>query len=240
MLRPRRQAGINRGSLDLTAEAVDAGLRAYMVRIYGYMSGALAVTGIIALYAVSSGLYQALTATPLFWLVVLAPLALVFFLSFRINAISTTTAQAVFWAYAALMGLSLGGIFLVYTGESIARTFFITAGTFAGMSIYGYTTRADLTRFGSFLVMGLWGLIIASLVSLFWASSALQFAISVVGVLIFVGLTAYDTQSLKELYFADGTAAESPKAAIIGALRLYLDFLNLFLMLLRLFGRRRD
>ena len=240
MLRPQSQAGIERGSIDLTAETVDAGLRAYMLRIYGYMSGALAITGIVALYAVSSGLYQALASTPLFWLIVLAPLALVFFLSFRINAISNTTAQALFWVYAALMGLSLGGIFLVYTGESIARTFFITAGTFAGMSIYGYTTRADLTRFGSFLIMGLWGLIIASLVSLFWASSALQLAISIIGVVIFVGLTAYDTQSLKELYFTDGAAASSPKAAIIGALRLYLDFLNLFLMLLRLFGQRRD
>lgn len=240
MLLNPSQTDDRQGAIGLAPVTVDAGLRAYMLRVYGYMSGALAVTGVVALYAVSSGLYQAIANTPFFWLVVLAPLALVFFLSFRIDAISTGTAQAVFWAYAALMGLSLGGIFLMYTGESIARTFFIAAGTFAGISIYGYTTKTDLTRFGSFLIMGLWGLIIASLVSLFWASSALQFAISVIGVVVFVGLTAYDTQRLKELYFADGTAAMGTKTAIIGALTLYLDFINLFLMLLRLFGQRRD
>ncbi len=200
MLRPLNRAGIAQGSIDTAAGAVDSGLRAYMLRVYGYMSGALAVTGVVALFAVSSGLYQTLVSTPLFWIVVFAPLALVFFLSFRIDAISTGMAQAVFWAYAALMGLSLGGVFLVYTGESIARTFFIAAGTFSGMSIYGYTTRADLTRFGSFLMMGLWGLIIASVVSVLWGSSALQCGIYVVGVLVFVGLTAYATQSLKELY----------------------------------------
>lgn len=234
------QLGDSRDTSYVPQAALDAGLRAYMLRIYWYMSGALTLTGVVALYGVSSGLYQALAPTPFFWLVLLAPLALVFFLAFRIDAISATTAQAVFWVYAALMGLSLGGIFLVYTGESIARTFFIAAGTFAGTSIVGYTTKSDLTRFGSFLIMGLWGLIIASVVSLFWASSALQFGISVVGVVVFVGLTAYDTQRLKELYFADGSAAANPKAAIMGALTLYLDFINLFLMLLRLFGQRRN
>jgi FtsH-binding integral membrane protein len=192
-------------------EAIDAGLRAYMLRIYNYMASGLALTGIVAWVAANYGFYQAIAGTPLFWLVLLAPLGLVFALSFGIQRMNPGTAQALFWAYSGLMGLSLAGIFLVYTGASIARVFFITGGTFAAMSLYGYTTRTDLTRFGSFLMMGLIGIIIASLVNIFIASSALHFAISVIGVLVFVGLTAYDTQQIKEMYWegdASGTATK--------------------------------
>ncbi len=219
---------------------IDAGLRQYMLSIYNYMAGGLALTGVVAYAAAASGFYQAIAGTILFWVVLLAPLGLVMLLSFRIQNMSLGSAQLTFWAYAALMGLSLAGIFLIYTGASIARVFFITAGTFAAMSIYGYTTRTDLSRFGSFLFMGLIGIIIAGLVNMFIASSALQFAISVVGVLIFTGLTAWDTQSIKEMYFeGDGTAVAGKKA-ILGALRLYLDFINLFMMLMQLLGARRD
>jgi hypothetical protein len=170
----------------------------------------------------------------------LAPLGLVFWLSAGIDRMSAGTAQLLFWVYAGLMGLSLAGIFLVYTGASIARVFFITGGTFAAMSLYGYTTKRDLTQFGSFLMMGLIGIIIASLVNIFIASSALQFAISVIGVLVFVGLTAWDTQQIKEMYVASDDGQLAGKKSIMGALRLYLDFLNLFLMLMQLFGQRRD
>jgi uncharacterized protein len=219
---------------------IDAGLRQYMLSVYNYMAGGLALTGVVAYAAAASGFYQAIAGTILFWVVLLAPLGLVMLLSFRIQSMSLGAAQATFWAYAGLMGLSLAGIFLIYTGASIARVFFITAGTFAAMSIYGYTTRTDLSRFGSFLFMGLIGIIIAGLVNMFIASSALQFAISVIGVLVFTGLTAWDTQSIKEMYFeGDGTAVAGKKA-ILGALRLYLDFINLFMMLMQLLGARRD
>src|SRR5438132_5536468 len=197
---------------------IDAGLRQYMLGIYNYMAGGLALTGIVAYMAATSGLYRAIFGTPLFWIVLLAPLGLVMFLSFRIEKMSLGVAQLSFWVYAALVGLSLAGIFLVYTGASIARVFFITAGTFAAMSLYGYTTRRDLSQFGSFLMMGLIGIIIASLVNMFIASSALQFAISVIGVVVFFGLTAWDTQRIKEMYvdeaYAGGEAASKP--AIMG------------------------
>ena len=220
---------------------IDEGLRSYMLRVYNYMASGLALTGIVA-YAVSSSpeAMHAIFGTPLFWLVVLAPLGLVFFLSARINAIQASTAQALFWVYSALMGVSLASIFVVYTGESIARVFFISAASFAGLSLYGYTTKRDLTGFGSFLMIGLIGIIIAGLVNIFLQSSGLQFAISVIGVLVFAGLTAYDTQSIKEIYFAGDDGAVATKKSVMGALRLYLDFLNLFLMLLQLFGNRRD
>ena len=218
---------------------VDAGLRAYMLRVYNYMAGGLALTGAVAYFGATSGFYSSIAGTPLFWLVLLAPLGLVFFLSFRIDRMSLGAAQLSFWAYAGLVGLSLSGIFLVYTGESIARVFFISAATFGATSLYGYTTQRDLSRFGSFLFMGLIGIVIASLVNLFLASSALQFAISAIGVLVFVGLTAYDTQRVKDIYIAGEDAIISGKKAIMGALALYLDFLNLFLMLLQLFGDRR-
>ena len=218
---------------------VDVGLRQYMLRVYNYMAGGLALTGIVAYFAATSGLYQAIVGTPLYWVVLLAPLGLVLFLSFRIEKMSLGTAQLSFWAYAGLVGLSLAGIFLVYTGASIARVFFITAGTFGSMSLYGYTTKKDLTRFGSFLFMGLIGIVIAGLVNMFIASTALQLTISAIGVIVFVGLTAWDTQRIKAMYVqADGTIAAGKKA-IMGALALYLDFLNLFLMLMQLLGGRR-
>ena len=221
---------------------VDVGLRDYMLRIYNYMASGLALTGIVAYLAASTGLYASLAHTPLIFLVMLAPLGFVLLMSFGIDRMQASTAQALFWVFAAVMGLSLASIFLRFTGESVARVFFITAGTFAAMSFYGYTTRRDLSQFGSFLMMGLIGIIIASIVNIFLASSALQFAISVIGVIVFVGLTAWDTQRIKESYYeyqyADGQTAS--KQAIMGALTLYLDFINLFVMLLQLLGTRRD
>jgi FtsH-binding integral membrane protein len=219
---------------------IDVGLRDYMLRIYNYMASGLALTGIVAYVFAQSGYYAQVAHTPLIWLIMLAPLGLVMWLSYGIGRMQASTAQTLFWAYSGLMGLSLASVFLVFTGESIARVFFITAGTFAAMSFYGYTTRRDLSQFGAFLFMGLIGIIIAGLVNIFLHSSALQFAISVIGVLVFTGLTAYDTQQIKEMYFEydDGTMAS--KKAVMGALRLYLDFINLFMMLLQLVGARRD
>lgn len=218
---------------------IDEGLRVYMLRVYNYMSVALAVTGLVAyLTAQSPTLLNTIYGTPLQWVVMLAPLGMVFFLSARINSMSAGAAQITFWIFSGLMGLALAYIFLVYTGASITRVFFITAGTFAGMSLYGYTTKRDLTGIGSFLIMGLIGLIVAMIVNLFMQSAALHWAISVIGVLIFVGLTAYDTQKIRRMYSeADGSDVATKKS-IMGALTLYLDFLNLFLMLLRLFGNR--
>jgi FtsH-binding integral membrane protein len=219
---------------------IDVGLRQYMLRVYNYMAGGLALTGIVAY--LSQGIYQQyIIGTPLYWVVLLAPLALVMVMSFGIQRMSLSAAQLAFWVYSALMGLWFAGIFLLFTTESIARVFFITAGTFAAMSIYGYTTRTDLSRFGSFLMMGLIGIIIASLVNIFIGSSALQFAISVIGIIVFVGLTAYDTQRIKEMYFEGDGAVVAGKKAIMGALTLYLDFINLFLLLLQFMGvQRRD
>ena len=224
---------------------IDVGLRDYMLRIYNYMASGLALTGIVA-YAAAMGGADSFIAhiyrTPLMWLVVLSPLGFVMVLSYGINRMQAGTAQLLFWLFSAVMGLSMSTIFLVYTGDSIARVFFISAGTFAGTSLYGYTTRRDLSGVGSFMFMGLIGIIIASLVNLFLQSSALQFAISVIGVLVFVGLTAWDTQRIKETYYsyqyADGQTGG--KLAIMGALSLYLDFINLFMFLLQLFGTRRD
>lgn len=228
-----------RTSEGLAKEAVDVGLRRYMLRVYNYMATGLALTGAVAVLAVYSGLYQAIYATPLFWVVLLAPLGLVLLLGFRVQKMSLGAVQVTFWLYAALIGLSLAGIFLVYTSTSIARVFFITGATFAAMSLYGYTTRADLTRFGSFLFMGLTGIIIAGLVNMFLASSALQLAISVIGVIVFVGLTAYDTQRIKDMYVGSDGDVVAGKKAVMGALQLYLDFINLFVLLLQLFGDRR-
>jgi hypothetical protein len=219
---------------------IDVGLRDYMLRIYNYMASALALTGIVAYVFAQSGMYMAIAHTPLIWVVMLAPLGLVMLLSFGINRLSATAAQAIFWIYAGLMGISLASVFLVFTGASVARVFFITAGTFAAMSFYGYTTRRDLSQFGSFLFMGLIGIVIASLVNIFIGSTALQFAISVIGVLVFTGLTAYDTQAIKETYYEGAGHEIATKTAIMGALRLYLDFVNLFMMLIQLLGVRRD
>ena len=219
--------------------AIDQGLRAYMLRVYNYMASGLALTGIVAYLAAESGVYASIAATPLIWLVIFAPLGFVFFLSARIHKMSVSTAQTTFWLFAAVMGLSMASIFLQFTGDSIARVFFITGGTFAAMSLYGYTTKRDLSKWGSFLFMGLIGVIIASVVNLFVGSSALQFAISIIGVLVFVGLTAYDTQQIKEMYSVNDDGSVSGRKAVMGALRLYLDFINLFMMLLQLFGDRR-
>lgn len=226
---------------------IDQGLRSYMLRVYNYMMIALAVTGVAALatysMAVTGGQLTAfgvaIYTSPLKWVVILAPLAMVFFLSFRINSMSVGAAQATFWLYSALVGVSLSTIFLVYTATSITQTFFVTAAAFGALSLYGYTTKRDLSAMGSFLIMGLFGLIIAMLVNFFLQSSAMQFAISVIGVLIFAGLTAWDTQSIKNMY--DHVAHDETmmgRTAIMGALRLYLDFLNLFMFLLQFLGNR--
>jgi len=220
---------------------IDVGLRDYMLRIYNYMASGLALTGIVAyVFAQYLETNRALAHSPVMFLVILAPLGLVMWLSYGINRMQASTAQGLFWLYAGLMGLSMSTIFLVYTETSIARVFFITAGTFAAMSLYGYTTQRDLTQWGSFLFMGLIGIIIASLVNLFLGLQVIQFAISVIGVVVFVGLTAYDTQSIKEMYFENDDAQTAGKKAVMGALRLYLDFINLFMMLMQLLGTRRD
>jgi FtsH-binding integral membrane protein len=221
--------------------AIDAGLRQYMLSIYNYMTIGLAITGVVAfMVAQSPEAMHVIFGTPLKWVVMLAPLGFVFLFSARIHTMSAQTAQMVFWAFAAVMGLSMASIFMVFTGTSIARVFFITASAFGATSLYGYTTKADLTKMGSFMFMGLIGIVLASLVNLFLASSALQFAISVIGVVVFVGLTAYDTQRLKELY-AEGYDQDSlGRIKIMGALTLYLDFINLFTMLMQLFGSSRD
>jgi FtsH-binding integral membrane protein len=220
--------------------AIDVGLRQYMLRVYNFMAAGLALTGLVAYAAVATGFYQQIAGTPLIWLVMLAPIGVVLLLSFRIERMSVGAAQAAFWGYAALMGLSLAGVFLLYTGVSVARVFFISAATFATMSLYGYTTRRDLSQFGSLLFMGLIGIVLASLVNIFIASSALQFAISVIGVLVFTGLTAWDTPRIKEIYLKSDPGDVLAKKALMGALSLYLDFINLFVMLLQLTGQRRD
>jgi uncharacterized protein len=219
---------------------IDVGLRDYMLRVYNYMASGLALTGIVAYVAAFSGFYESIARTPLMWLIILAPLGLVMWMSYGIQRMQASTAQMVFWLFSGLMGLSLASVFLYFTGASVARVFFITAGTFAAMSLYGYTTQRDLSQFGSFLFMGLIGIVIASLVNLFIGSTALQFAISVIGVLVFTGLTAYDTQQIKEMYYAGDGYEVAGKKAIMGALRLYLDFINLFMMLMQLLGTRRD
>jgi FtsH-binding integral membrane protein len=232
--------------------AVDEGLKAYMLRVYNYMTLGLAITGAVALGTFMLAVVtdpatgarslteigQLLYTSPLKWVVIFAPLALVFFLSFRIDRMSVGTAQAVFWTYAALVGLSLSVIFLVFTGQSITRVFFITAASFGALSLYGYTTKRDLSGLGTFLFMGLIGVIIASVVNIWLASSMLQWIVSVVGVLVFAGLTAYDTQQIKEMYYAGDDSATAGRKAVMGALRLYLDFVNMFMMLLHLFGNR--
>ena len=222
------------------AADIDVGLRQYMLKIYNYMTGGLAVTGVVAYVVASSpSLLSAIFGTPLAWVVMLAPLGFVLLFSVRIQKMSPASAQLLYWAFAACMGLSLSTIFIAYTHASVARVFFITAGTFAGMSLYGYTTKRDLAGMGSFMFMGLIGLILASLVNIFLQSSALQFALSVIGVVVFVGLTAWDTQRIKEMYVEGEDAATGTKKAIFGALQLYLDFINLFIMLLQLLGNRR-
>ena len=219
---------------------IDEGLRRYMLRVYNYMTLGLALTGVVA-FAMSNSqtAMQVVFGNQLLaWVVMLAPLAFVLVISFGINKLSTPVVQLLFWAFAGVMGLSLSSIFIVYTGTSIARVFFITASVFAAMSLYGYTTKKDLSGWGTFLFMGLIGIIIASIVNIFLASSMMHFIISIAGVLVFTGLTAYDTQNIKAEYQISDSGEIAEKKAISGALRLYLDFINLFIMLLHLFGSR--
>jgi FtsH-binding integral membrane protein len=236
-----------------TQLAVDEGLRAYMLRVYNYMAGGIFLTGVVAYLTFSAAVVervgpgrrgltefgQLIYTSPLRWLVMLAPIGFVFFLSARIYKMSLAAAQLSFWLFAAVMGISLSSIFLVFTGQSITQVFFVTAAAFGGLSLYGYTTQKDLSGWGSFLIMGVIGIFVAMLVNIFLQSSALQFAISVVGVLVFAGLTAYDTQQIKDGYYqVMGDVTAAGKAAIMGALNLYLDFINMFTMLLSLFGNR--
>jgi FtsH-binding integral membrane protein len=241
------------GTAARTGVVVDEGLRAYMLRVYNYMAAGVALTGVVAYMTWSAAVSsqgptggkaltqfgQLIYLSPLRWVIMLAPLAFVLFLSFRVYKMSVAGAQLAFWLFAGAMGLSLSSIFLVYTGQSISQVFFVTAASFGALSLYGYTTKRDLSGWGSFLIMGLFGIIIAALVNLFLQSSALQFAISVIGVLVFAGLTAYDTQRIKDGYYeVMGNATALTKGAIMGALSLYLDFINMFVMLLQLFGNR--
>ncbi|MEW6629882.1 MAG: Bax inhibitor-1/YccA family protein [Pseudomonadota bacterium] len=219
--------------------AYDEGLRQHMLRVYNYMGLGLVVTGIVA-FAVSStpALYVPIFSSPLKWVVMLAPLAFVMLFSFKMQTMSAASAQAMFWAFCGVMGLSLASVFLVFTGTSIARTFFIAATMFGATSLYGYTTRRDLTQFSSFLVMGLIGVVIASLVNMFLGSTALQFAISVIGIAVFIGLTAWDTQTIKEQYAENFDAESQQKLAVFGAFSLYLNFINIFQLLLNFTGER--
>ena len=240
-----------RGQVGSQAGLYDAGLRAYMLRVYNYMLVGLGLTGVSAWLAANTAFgalfiqqtlvngHIAVGLTGLGLVALFAPLGLVMFLSFRINKMSVSAAQMTFWGYAALMGISVAPVLLIYTGASVAQVFFITAATFGAMSLYGYTTGRDLSGFGSFLFMGLIGIIIASVVNFFVHSSMIQFMISVAGVLIFTGLTAYDTQAIKESYSANMDGTAQGRGAIMGALRLYLDFINLFLLLIQLLGNRR-
>lgn len=236
-----------------SSAAVDTGLRSYMLKVYNLMTCALILTGLVAYFSSQAAVApaadgqlaltafgQAIFMSPLKWVVMLAPLGFVLAISFGLQRMSTTALNACFWAFSGIMGLSIASIFLVYTGESVARVFFITAATFGGMSIYGYTTKKDLMGFGHFLIMGVWGLVIASVVNIFMKSTGLSMVISYIGVLVFTGLIAYDTQKLKAIYYQIGNNAEGlARASIMGALNLYLDFINLFLSLLRIMGDRR-
>ncbi len=241
-LGPNNRFGARAGRMDHSQAydaSIDMGLRKYMLGVYNYMTLGVAITGLMA-YVVSTqpAVMQAIFGTGLAWVVMLAPLAFILVLNFGIHKLSASATQLMFWAFAAVMGVSLSTIFIAYTDASIARVFFITAAAFAGLSLYGYTTKRDLTGWGSFLVMGLIGIIIAMIVNMFLASSALDFAISVIGVLIFAGLTAYDTQRIKSMYYEGDGAEVMTKKSVMGALSLYLDFINMFLMLLHLFGNR--
>ena len=220
----------------------DAGLRRHMLSIYNYMASGVLLTGVVAMLFANSGMAAQvfLTGGLLAWVIMLSPLAIVFAMSFGQGKFSTATLQAMFWGFAVLMGLSLSTVFLVYTGQSIAATFFATAGAFAGLSLFGYTTKKDLSGFGTFLVMGVIGLIIASVINMFVGSASLAYAISFLGVLIFAGLTAYDTQKLKEQYSHVRGTEWAGKAVVMGALSLYLDFINMFVFLLRFMGSQRS
>ncbi len=227
------------GSTRGQVAGVDAGLRRYMLSIYNYMASGILLSGIVALGFAQSGMAQQVMVTPLRWLVMLAPLGFVMAISFGYNRMKTSTLQLLFWSFCVVMGLSMSTILLVFTGASVASTFFATAGAFAGLSLVGYTTKKDLSGMGSFLIMGVVGIIIAGVVNIFLQSGPLQLAISALGVLIFAGLTAYDTQRLKQAYYQVAGSDMQGKVVIMGALSLYLDFINMFQFLLSFMGDRR-
>jgi FtsH-binding integral membrane protein len=236
---PRTTAAPRPAAVGTREAAFDAGLRSYMLSVYNYMASGVLLTGIVAMLFANSGMAEQVLTTPLRWLVMLAPLAFVMVLSFGINRLSTGAAQALFWAFAVAMGLSLSSIFLVYTGTSIAQTFFATAAAFAGLSLFGYTTKKDLSGLGTFLIMGVVGLLVAMLINVFLRSPVFQLAISGIGVLLFAGLTAYDTQKIKGVYFQVQGTDFVGKSVVLGALTLYLDFVNMFTFLLSFMGDRR-
>jgi FtsH-binding integral membrane protein len=235
----RTGAGVNAASVSVPRATRDVGLRSYMLSVYNYMASGVLLTGIVAMLFASSGYAEQVMATPLRWLIILAPLGFVMAMSFGLNRMSTGTLQTLFWSFAVAMGLSLSTIFLVYTGVSIAQTFFAVSAGFAGLSLWGYTTKKDLSGFGTFLIMGVVGLFIAMLINLFLQSTAMHLAISAIGVLIFAGLTAYDTQRIKSMYDHVRGTDMMGKVVIMGALNLYLDFINMFMFLLSFMGDRR-
>ena len=238
---PNYEYDWQRGAATPDRVLFDEGLRQHMLRVYNYMGLGLVMTGLVAfIVGTTPALYVPIFSTPLKWVVMFAPLAFVLFFSFRMESMSASGAQTLFWAFCAVMGLSLASIFLVFTGTSIARTFFIAAAMFGATSLYGYTTKRDLSQFGSFLIMGLIGVVIASLVNLFLASNALQFVISVIGIVVFVGLTAWDAQSIKEQYAENFDAESKQKLAVFGAFSLYLNFINIFQLLLNFTGQRQE
>lgn len=231
--------GVNTATVGVPRAARDAGLRSYMLSVYNYMTSGVLLTGIVALGFASSGLAAQVLMTPLRWLIILAPLAFVMIMSAGMNRMSRGTLQALFWAFAVAMGLSLSSVFLVYTGMSIAQTFFAVAAGFAGLSLWGYTTKKDLSGMGTFFIMGVIGLFVAMLLNLFLHSAPLMLAISAIGVLLFAGLTAYDTQRIKSMYSYVAGSEVMGKVVIMGALSLYLDFINMFMFLLSFMGNRR-
>jgi FtsH-binding integral membrane protein len=248
-----RNVAASRGGYADRAATIDAGLRAYMIRVYNYMAAAVALTGMVAWFTFNAAVNtnaagaivgltafgQSIFSGPAMIVLMLATFGLVLLISFRIHKLQFTTALTLFMVYAALLGVMLSSVFLVYTGTSITRVFFISAASFGALSLYGYTTQRDLGAIGSFLIMGLFGLIIASIVNIFLKSTGLEFVISVAGVLVFAGMTAWDTQKIKEMYDVQDDGTVAGRKAVMGALQLYLDFINLFLFLLRLIGDRR-
>jgi FtsH-binding integral membrane protein len=238
---PRTTTGVNTATIGVPRAARDAGLRSYMLSVYNYMASGVLLTGIVALLFANSGMaaqvFQGGGLLP--WVIILSPLAIVFAMSFGAQRMQTSTLQILFWSFATLMGLSMSTVFLVYTGTSIAQTFFAVSAAFLGLSLYGYTTKRDLSGFGTFLIMGVVGLLVAMLINLFLQSSAMALAISAIGVLLFAGLTAYDTQRIKSMYaYVQGTDMIG-KTVVMGALSLYLDFINMFQFLLSFMGNRR-
>ena len=234
----QNQAGVTINGEAMGSVAIDQGLRSHMLKVYNYMASGVLLTGIVALVFAQSGLALQVLNTPLRWVLMFAPLGFVMVMSFGMNKLSTSALQALFWAFAVVMGMSMASIFLVFTGQSIATTFFVTAASFVGLSLFGYTTKKDLSAMGTFLIMGVVGLFIASIVNIFLGSSTLQMVVSFLGVLIFAGLTAYDTQRIKSEYLHFAGHESIGKLAIMGALSLYLDFVNMFQFLLSFLGSR--